>query len=491
MFSHRRLLAAFLLALALAAVFSLRLAHPELHTDEITYMNAVFESMLQERVFPVQGDGELFLNKPPLSLWAMRLSFELLGPSPFAARLPSVLFAAGTAALLYLFGAALFGEITGLLAAFVFAFTPSPLVTHGLRAATPDALEILLVSLAILGLETWRRHRAGWALAATVSALAATAWVKSPFAAVVFILYMLVTEWPARRAGRGTPRPLFTLGLLIGAWSTVFALWLAVLAADTSPRAVSRRLIYQQYGRRIEGRLGKSHLQGPDFFLRNLAADYGPLLLLPAAAGAVAFARRRREAGPKTAADGVSVTVWAVVAPLLASASASKLTWYAYLSHPGMALLIAVSAGSLVARFSSRRLAAAGALGAVVFVLALRLPTADTWPDEPRHRGPMGGLWELAQRNPAIHIVPGAGLELPRQRDVAYREARFYLRTLLSRPPSAEPGSCRAVLQNVPGGSLDSQIELYRPNDEGVGLWLIDECGGRLAQALRDPGVEP
>ncbi len=488
---RRRLLAALFLFLAVAVAFSVRLAHPELHADEITYMNAVFESMLQERVFPVQGDGELFLNKPPLSLWAMRGAFELLGPSPFAARLPSVLFAAATAALLYLFGAALFGELAGLVAALVFAFTPSPLVTHGLRAATPDALEILLLTVAIAGFETWRRRQARWALVATVSALAATAWVKSPFAAAVFVFYLLVTEGPARRAGRGTPRLLASLGLVVAAWAAAFGLWFAVLAADTSTRAVTKRLIHQQYGRRIEGRLGKSHLQGPAFYPRNLAADYGPLLLLHVAAGAVALTRRRHEADPKTTAGAVSLITWAAVAPLLASVSASKLTWYAYLSHPGMALLIAVAAGSVVARFSSRRLASAGALGAVCLVLALRLPTADAWPDQPRHRGPVGELWDLVQHDPAIRIVPGAGLELPRQRDVAYREARFYLRTLLKRPPSPRASDCRALLQNVPGGSVDSQVELYRPNDEGLGLWLVDQCGGRLVKALRAPGAEP
>lgn len=122
----RRFLPPLLLFLFVSVVFSFRLSHPELHADEITYLNAVFESQLQGRVFPVQGDGQLFLNKPPLSFWAMRISFELLGPTPFAARLPSVLFSAATATLLFLFGSARFGQWVGLLAALIFAFTPSP-----------------------------------------------------------------------------------------------------------------------------------------------------------------------------------------------------------------------------------------------------------------------------------------------------------------------------------------------------------------------------
>lgn len=447
-------------------------------------MNAVFESQLQGRIFPVQGDGELFLNKPPLAFWAMRLSFEALGPSPFAARLPSVLFAAATAALLYLFGAAWFGRWVGLLAALVFAFTPSPLATHGLRAATPDALEILLVTVAVCGLETWRRRRAGWALGVTAVVIAATAWVKSPFAVLVFLVYWLATEWFARRAGRGTPRLPASLALVVLAWTAAFGLWLAVLAADTSPRAVTKRLFNQQYGRRIEGRLGKSHLQGPSFYVTTTLADYGPLLVLPVVGGGWFLLRRRRNAdfGPRS--NAIHLITWAAAAPLLASTSASKLPWYAYLGYPGLALLVAAGTVAFFEPRHFRRLAVLLGVG----ILTVRLPLAEAWPQSPRHRGPVGRLWQLAQADPTIVVVPAPDLELPRQRDAAYREARFFLRTLLKRPAdSRAAGSCRAVLQNRPGAGTEAQVELYRPNDEGVGLWLVDECGGRLVTEFAPP----
>src|SRR5688572_33040250 len=105
MISRRRLATAILLAVLGVAALSVRLSHPPLHTDEITYMSGVLESMAQGTVFPVYGNGALFVNKPPLSLWMMRLSSEVLGPGPFAARLPSALAATATGVVIYLFGA--------------------------------------------------------------------------------------------------------------------------------------------------------------------------------------------------------------------------------------------------------------------------------------------------------------------------------------------------------------------------------------------------
>src|SRR4029079_11013940 len=101
--SRRRIATAIALASGVGAALSVRLSRPELHPDEITYMSAVLESMFRGSVFPLLPDGSWLINKPPLPLWLMRLSFELAGPSPLAARLPSVLAAVATVVVLYLF----------------------------------------------------------------------------------------------------------------------------------------------------------------------------------------------------------------------------------------------------------------------------------------------------------------------------------------------------------------------------------------------------
>lgn len=483
MIPRRRFATAVLLATLGIAALSVRLAHPPLHTDEITYMSGVLESMTQGTVFPVYGNGALFLNKPPLSLWMMRLSFEALGPSPFAARLPSVLAAAATGAVLYLFAASVFGEAAGILAALIFLFTPNPLVLHGIRSATPDSLEILLVTSAIVSLELWRRRRHPWMLGGMAVSLGAAAWVKSPFALVVFLAYLLATELPARRAGRGTPRLVFTLALAAGVWTAAWLLWLGVLSADSSPRAVAKRLLVQQYAQRIEGKMG--HAGGPGYYLETTVRDFGPLLLLPLAAGALAFRRGLRPSRH----DVLCLAVWALAAPVLATASAGKLPWYAYLSYPGIALLLAVSARSL----SERKAVQAAVVTACVLVLAWRIPAGAVWPAEGQYRGLTGRLWELASQDPEIVLVPGPNFQLPRGRDDAYREARLFIRTLLWRQSQVSPGPCRAKLVNrrrdAPGVDEWDVVELYRPEHRrrGSGLWMIDACDGWLRDQLAAP----
>lgn len=486
---RRRLAVCIVLAAVIALSLSVRLSHPRLHTDEITYMSSVLESKIQGTVFPVQGNGVLFLNKPPLSFWLMRLSYEVLGPSPFAARLPSALGTAGTGVVLYLFGAVAFGEAVGIVAALVFVFTPGLMAVHGIRSATPDALEILLVTSAIVCLELWRRRRQPWMLTCLVACVGVSSWVKSPFALVVFLAYLLATELPARRAGQGTPRLGATVALVAGVWLGIYLLWLGTLSTAMSPRAVAKRLLVQQYADRIEGQMGK--LEGPGFYLKSVVGDFGPLLLLPLGAVAIGWLASRRGWKPSRH-DMACLVAWSLVAPVLATASASKLPWYAYLSYPGIALLVAVSARLLAQAVSDRRSVQAALLAATILVVAWRvwrMPFDIVWPAEARYHGIVGRLWEIARDDPDIVLVPGPSFELPRQREDAGREARLYIRTLFwlqsGRPTG--PDACRAVLVNRrrDAPSQGNVLELYRPmRKRGTALLLVDDCDGWLFEQL-------
>jgi len=478
--SRRRLATSIALAVVAASVLSVRLSHPQLHVDEITYMSSVLESMSQDSVLPVNGDGSPFVNKPPLALWLIRLSFELLGPSPFAARLPGVLAAVATAVVIYLFGAAVFGEMAGILASLIFVLTPGILRLHGIRSATPDALEILLVTSAIILLESWRRHRRPWLLPCLVAVMAASAWVKSPFALVVFIVYLLATELTARRAGLGTPRLGATVAWVAGVWIAAWFLWLGTLSAAASPRAVTRQLLVEQYARRIEGSLVKAHVRGTGFYLASTVKDFGPLLLLPAGAVAAGIASRRGWRPSRH--DVACLAVWSLAAPVLATASVSKVPWYAYLSYPGIALLLAVSAKSLAQAVSDRRSVEAAFLAATLLVLVWRLPAGRVWPAEAKYRGPAGRLWEIARREP-IAVVPGPRfrpLQLPQHSDDG-REAWLYLQMLLWKSrDSPHSAACRGVLVNRRGdvAGAGDVLELHRLKRTNVGLFLwVDGCG--------------
>ena len=489
---RRRWITAMALALVVAAVLGVRLSHPELHTDELTYMSRVLESMAQDSIFPVQGTGELFMNKPPLAFWLMRLSFQVLGPSPFAARLPSVLAAAATAVLLYLFGAARFGERVGILAALLFALTPGLMALHGIRSATTDALEILLVTAAIVALEAWRRGRRPWALASLVVLVGATAWVKSPFAVIVFVTVLLATEWPARRAGQGTPRLGATLAWVVGIWLGLYVLWLGTLSLTTSVRAVTGRLLVGQYANRIEGRISAYHVQGPSFYPLSLAQDFGPLLLLPAGFAALRlFGSRRGWRSPRY--EVILLLVWSLAAPALGTASISKRPWYAYLSYPGIALLLAVSGDRLARAVSGRRSVQTALLASVALVHAARIPADAVWPAKAQYRGLVGRLWEVADGDSRIRVVPGPRFRLPRQHDIRYREARLYVRFLLRKSREAPaPGLCRAILSTspraVPAGLEGIEaLQLQPPTRRDTALFLVDDCGGRVRERVLGP----
>lgn len=487
--SHRRLVTAIALAVVAASVLSVRLSHPVLHTDEITYMSSSLESMFRGSVLPIKGNGTLFVNKPPLSLWLIRGSFELLGPSPFTARLPSVLAAVATAVVIYLFGAAVFGEAAGILAALIFVLIPGLLELHGIRSATPDALEILVVTSAIISLELWRRRRRPWMLTCLVALVAASAWIKSPFALVVFLVYLLATELPARRAGHGTPRFGVTLVLVAGVWLAAYLLWLGTLSAATSQRTVTRRLLVKQYVQRIKGRNFKSHVQGPGFYLTNTVQDFGPLLLLPAGAAAAVWLASRRGRLPSQRLSGhdlACLIAWSFAAPVLATASASKLPWYIYLSYPGIALLLAVSAHRLAQAVSDRRSVQTALLAATVLVLVWRLPADRIWPAEAQYRGLGGRLWEIARRD-QIAVAPGPRFEALRQHNDTARENWLFIRMLFWQSRTLADPSCRATLINrrrdapAPGEVL----ELRRLTRKGIGLFLwIDGCDGRLREQL-------
>lgn len=484
-----RLVTALVLALAVASVLSVRLSHPELHTDELTYMSRVLESMAQGSLFPIQGSGEVFMNKPPLAFWLMRLSFHLLGPSPFAARLPSVLAAAATAVLLYLFGASRFGEKAGMLAALLFALTPGLMALHGIRSATTDALEILLVTAALIALEA-RRRRRPWALAGMAVLVGATAWVKSPFGMIVFLAVLLATEWPARRAGQGTPRFGATVALVVGVWLMFYVLWLGALSLATSTRAVTNRLLVQQYVDRIEGRIAASHVQGPDYYPSTVARDFGPLLLLPAGAAVLGFfASRRRWSSPRY--EVTLLLIWALSAPVLGTASISKRPWYAYMSYPGIALLLAVSGDRLARAVSRRQSVQTALLAAIALVHAGRIPSGLVWPAQAQYRGLAGRLWEIASRDSRIQVVAGPRFRIPRQHDIRYREARLFVRFLLweSSRNEPRPGSCRAILLSspraVPAGG--DALELQPATRRDTALFLLDECGGRVRDRILSP----
>jgi 4-amino-4-deoxy-L-arabinose transferase-like glycosyltransferase len=153
-----------LVLLSLALLLSGNWILPLMDRDEPRFAEASRE-MLQrgDAVIPWFNGGYRF-DKPPLIYWCQMAAYRCLGENPFAARLPSALFATATAVVLWFWGRGLGNSVAGLYAGLML-ITCLQCLIHG-RLAVADMPMVFFVTLAIWsGWEMTRPRatgRAGW-----------------------------------------------------------------------------------------------------------------------------------------------------------------------------------------------------------------------------------------------------------------------------------------------------------------------------------------
>jgi 4-amino-4-deoxy-L-arabinose transferase-like glycosyltransferase len=109
---------------------------PLIDRDEPRFAEAARE-MRQSGDFVVPKlNGEYRFDKPPLIYWCQVLAFDILGENDFAARLPSVIFAALAAVTTWMYSSRIFGPRIGLWSGILFA-TSLQVFIHS-RAAVAD-----------------------------------------------------------------------------------------------------------------------------------------------------------------------------------------------------------------------------------------------------------------------------------------------------------------------------------------------------------------
>ena len=323
-------------------------------------------------------NGELLPDKPILSHWLAALPVATSGFSEFAVRLPSAVAAALTVAWTARLGGELAGRPAGLAAAALLATTPAFFVRA--RVARPDALLVLLLSVALgLAWRWWRdgrRRDARWALVA----LGAATLAKGPVAPVLFALAFggfLAWQRDLRRLRT------FCDPLGLAAFLVLGLGWYAVALAGWGEEFVRQHLI----GRYVFNVLGDLP-EGGRYSERPLASHvlfyvlHLPLIGLPwsplAALGLWLAWRdgRLRDAGTRF------LVCWAL-APVVAFTPAQyKLRYYLLPALPALAMLAAPAAMRLwrtavpAERRGMRAPLAAGLLGALVagggLLLAIR-----------------------------------------------------------------------------------------------------------------------
>lgn len=201
-----------MILLALGLRLSLLGLDVRLHPDEALYAS-------QARLISQHGDVLLLnadLDKPPLTLYATALSFELLGPTEFAARLPNVLFSGLTAAALYALARTLYSPGVALAAALLIALSPYDLA-FAATAFTDVQATFWLVAAAWCAAAD-RPRAAGVALALAL-ACKPTALVALPLVAGLGLARAPGALWrdSVQRLWRMT-LPLIVGAALLGGW---------------------------------------------------------------------------------------------------------------------------------------------------------------------------------------------------------------------------------------------------------------------------------
>ncbi|HKA36978.1 MAG TPA: glycosyltransferase family 39 protein, partial [Thermoanaerobaculia bacterium] len=236
-----------------------------------------------------------FLEKPPLTWWVIAASYRLLGASPFAERLPSVLAAFAAIALTGLWVRRRSGTEAGVLAALVLTFTLQFSVYA--RTFAADSFLTLAVILAAIALdEACRREGPDARLGILAGAALALAFgIKG--------LVGIALPAGGVAAGLLIDRTRAVRPMKRGAWAAA-ALLLPLAAwhlAMTQRMGVGfwRSFYWENHFLRGATKLYMGTPRGPLFYLGAFAWSAFPWsLLLAAAAGRKATGVRRRSSLP-------------------------------------------------------------------------------------------------------------------------------------------------------------------------------------------------
>jgi 4-amino-4-deoxy-L-arabinose transferase-like glycosyltransferase len=285
-----------------------------------------------------RGALDYYNTKPPLNVWLIALSFKVFGVGLVALRLPSVLAAWGTIALLVWWVRRRFDEGTavcsGLVLATMFAF----FYDHSGRTANTDAVNTFLVVLAVVVLSGARDRP--WRLAWLGPVLAAVFLLRGT--AVVLPLAIVVVDelytFGFRRRGRWAPTAVAVALFLLPVGTWVVARWRV-----DQWEFLSRLFWYDFVARSV--RTIEGHPGSVFYYLTVLQRrhfDWLIALVMTWVLYPVPLARLRSLVQRDSArTPGASLlVVWAAMALLMPTVIRTKLPWYLNSFYPAFAVVV-------------------------------------------------------------------------------------------------------------------------------------------------------
>ncbi|MHC4942546.1 MAG: ArnT family glycosyltransferase [Planctomycetota bacterium] len=288
-------------------------------------------------------------SKPPLYFWLAQFAKQLFSNEQFALRFFSALFGVGCVLLTCLLGALLFSPEIGFIAGLFLALNHYFVFIHGARSATMDTGVTLFSLVAILLVWLAPRLKRPWMGWLGTGAAAGIVCMFKGVPPGLFMLILILLHAFLYQRGESWRTQLRMSALALAGAFFVFLPWFIF------HWSLFGSYIETRHVQRFFGTLHASHLEGPLFYLGQIAASSKPFLLfLPALAVAALLSFRgakRREFGLLA----LVATGW--IAAL--TAMASKLPWYPYPVYPLIALAIAASIlyplGIVVQRQASKK----------------------------------------------------------------------------------------------------------------------------------------
>ncbi|MGZ8843692.1 MAG: ArnT family glycosyltransferase [Pyrinomonadaceae bacterium] len=334
---------------------------------------------LGARLMIEQGDwltphapDEMPLNKPPLTYWLIGISYKLFGVSYGSARLPSVIAALLTMALVYFLGSKIASRRGGILAAAILA--TSYLFMNFARMAMSDMLLTFFVtaSLSTFIVVLTSTNKSMWVIYAAYVALALGVLTKGPVALALVALPIAIELIVSRRR-EDIAKLRIIRGVVLLLLITAPYFLLVYLRVGSEPL---RFFLLGENLRRFTGQIYGS--AGRPFWYELVAffGDFAPWSLLLPLVAWLDWKGRREKAAPR--AQRI-LYLWLASALVLFSLSSFKLDYYLLPIMPAAALLVApliaerADQANWPERFTELFLALCAIAALVISLLSLRV----------------------------------------------------------------------------------------------------------------------
>ena len=330
--AHKTFVIHAIILIAVSLPYCLNLGNSSIwDANEAFYAETPREMLVTGDYLAPQFNFEPRVQKPPLTYWAILISYKFLGVSEFAVRLPSAIAAIGT--LLFSYGMArlLFSSRAALFAVVITATTARVFILA--RRLPIDILLLFFMAgtMFFLVRAVQKNARLSWALAYGFAALGFL--TKGPVALIIPVCsYVLWRLW--RRERLTGAHPLMGAAIFI----CIALPWYLYIYHAHGWTYISPFFLKDNLGRFAAESFGPS--RGPLYYFSVYATDFFPWSL-PALLAAFSLWLYRKKMQPLRSLSFGLPIVWCVLIFVLFSFSRNKQEYYIAPLYPAAAIVLA------------------------------------------------------------------------------------------------------------------------------------------------------